>query len=128
MVEILNVAMWMIHGEMLIKEDGVKHGDIFNTHQYTIVGIWLWFGRGRLMASEPLEKGLVIFRAWTLEVHVVHLVRCRLIRKWRLKQNGHLVCPADFDVRKLEDHFGLKWCDCSEERMGCLVPCNILTV
>ena len=41
MVEILNVAMWMIHGEMLIKEDGVKHGDVFNTHQYTIVRIWL---------------------------------------------------------------------------------------
>ena len=41
MVEILNVAMWMIHGEMLIK-DGVKHRDVFNTHQYTIVGIWLW--------------------------------------------------------------------------------------
>lgn len=30
MVELVNVAMWMVHGQVLIEKDRVEEGNIFN--------------------------------------------------------------------------------------------------
>ena len=80
------------------------------------------------MASEPLQQRLVFFCTRTLEVHVIHLVSRGLVRKWRAKEDGHFVCPADFNVGELEDHFRLQRCHGSQERVGSLVACNVLAV
>ena len=89
--------------------------------------IWFGFRRGRLMASEPLQQRLVFFCTRTLEVHLIHLVRGGLVRKWRAKEHGHFVCP-DFDVGELEDHFRLQRCHGSQERVGSLVARNVVAV
>lgn len=81
-----------------------------------------------MVASEPLQQRLVFFCTRTLEVHLIHLVRGGLVRKWRAKEDGHFVCPADFDVGELEDHFRLQRCDRSEEGVGSLVPRDVLAV
>ena len=49
MVQVLNVAMWMVHSQVLVKKDRVEDGHVFNADQDAIVSIGFGFGTGGLM-------------------------------------------------------------------------------
>ena len=128
MVKLGDVSMRIMHGEVLVKEKWIEKGDVFDAYQYAIVVIWFEFRGCRLVTSEPLQQRLVFFWSRPLEVHLIDFMGAGLVGKWGTKDNCHLVCPADFDVCHLEDHFWLQRCDSSQEGVHSLVPGDVLAV
>ena len=99
MAQLVGALVKIVHGEMLVKVNGVEDGDELYSYQHLVDVISFRFGARGSVASELLQEGLVGFRCRSFQIHLVHLVAVCLVGERGTKQNSHFVCPADFDFR-----------------------------
>ena len=87
MSQLVGALVRIVHGEMLVKVNGVEHGDKLYSYQHLVEVIRFRFGSRGSVASEPLQEGLVSFRCRAFQIHLVHLVAFCLVGERGTKQN-----------------------------------------
>lgn len=87
--------MSVIHGQVLIEVHWIEYGHVFDAHQELVFSICFRFCGRCAVASKPGKEGLLLFVSWAMEIHLIHLFGGSLPWKWRKKEEGHFVRPAE---------------------------------